>query len=70
MLTSIARLEAHYQALFAVIITFAVVCIWHGFDQLIEIYVWPERPVLRAVTALLTGLGILAATHLIVRTLL
>ena len=51
------------QALFALLVGFALISFWSGVSSLLKIYLFPKNPVLGAWFSVIIGLTILGLTH-------
>ncbi len=56
-------MKLKHQAIFAVIIAFAVIAFWRGIWGLMDLYLFPDNYELSLWTSLIIGLVILVATH-------
>lgn len=63
MFHRIKKLKPFKQALFALLIGFAVVAFWRGAWGLMDIYIHPNNYELSSWISILVGLFILAVTH-------
>lgn len=56
LLESFHSLKDHHQVLLTVIITFSAICVSWGAEKLLERYLFPNRPAVGYVVALMGGL--------------
>ena len=63
MLHRIKKLESFEQLLFTLFISFAVIGVWRGFKGLMNLYLFPNNPVLSYSASIIIGLTILYLTH-------
>lgn len=58
--------EDHHQVLFALIVTFGIICFSWGVENILEKFIFPNKPVFGYITAILVGLFLLWLTKHII----
>lgn len=64
MIKKFSKLKKRHQLLFAIIITFAVVCLWRGIWGLLDIFIFPDNLFLSYSITCLVGIAIMALANL------
>jgi hypothetical protein len=70
MFSKIAKLKAHEQTFFAIIIATGVIAVWRGFWGLMDLYLFPHDATTSFIASILIGLAILGITHYTVKELM
>jgi len=73
MIREFCNLKSKHQAIFAIVIVFAVVAIWRGFWGLLDeigAHFLADNPTLDFMISLIAGLVVLGTTHYVVKELM
>ena len=63
-------MKLKHQAIFAIVIAFAVISFWRGVWGLMDVYLFPDNYQLSLWVSLILGLVILMATHYVAKELM